>query len=618
MITKLAKAQKSWLAKLILILTALSFMSLFGVAGYIQSAGENRTVIKVDDVEISQAQFSYLLQKELNAAQNLLNEDEEISDEMRESLIAAQIQTLVNESVLDRSAEKYHIMFHPLYIKSLILNEPSFKIGGEFNQELFRRVLSENQTTEAEYTNALKRDLIRRILVDLPVSGINVPAVYRDLEQKADNKRRTFKYVRIVAQDMHIDRQISDDEIEQYYEDFTANFQTPETRDVSVLTLKLKQIADQMEIAPADIENYYQENISNYETPDKRDLLQMMFDDADSANDAYASLQNGADFYQVASDKALQSKAETELGLTAEEELLPEIGPDVFDLPINGFTKPFQNNDRWQILKVVGIENGTKTPLMKAAVEIKNILKDERLYDEAYQVLNNMEDSLAAGKTLEDMAKEYNAELREVKGVALDNSSADSLQNQDVLDAAFNYAETETSRVIETDDALVVVRVNKIHEPYTKSLDDVRAEIRALWLENEKSALARELSADIMNSLESGENISAVAERYGLKLYQSQPITRNETFANIDYADVREMFAEPLQTPRQIQQGEDFIVAVSDRDFKDSTPLTEAEKALVQNKAYLAIKRDFADILTAAYANQYKIRIKYKLLGLSD
>ena len=618
MITKLAKAQKSWLAKLILILTALSFMSLFGVAGYIQSAGENRTVIKVDDVEISQAQFSYLLQKELNAAQNLLNEDEEISDEMRESLIAAQIQTLVNESVLDRSAEKYHIMFHPLYIKSLILNEPSFKIGGEFNQELFRRVLSENQTTEAEYTNALKRDLIRRILVDLPVSGINVPAVYRDLEQKADNKRRTFKYVRIVAQDMHIDRQISDDEIEQYYEDFTANFQTPETRDVSVLTLKLKQIADQMEIAPADIENYYQENISNYETPDKRDLLQMMFDDADSANDAYASLQNGADFYQVASDKALQSKAETELGLTAEEELLPEIGPDVFDLPINGFTKPFQNNDRWQILKVVGIENGTKTSLMKAAVEIKNILKDERLYDEAYQVLNNMEDSLAAGKTLEDMAKEYNAELREVKGVALDNSSADSLQNQDVLDAAFNYAETETSRVIETDDALVVVRVNKIHEPYTKSLDDVRAEIRALWLENEKSALARELSADIMNSLESGENISAVAERYGLKLYQSQPITRNETFANIDYADVREMFAEPLQTPRQIQQGEDFIVAVSDRDFKDSTPLTEAEKALVQNKAYLAIKRDFADILTAAYANQYKIRIKYKLLGLSD
>lgn len=618
MITKLAKAQKSWLAKLILILTALSFMSLFGVAGYIQSAGENRTVIKVDDVEISQAQFSYLLQKELNAAQNLLNEDEEISDEMRESLIAAQIQTLVNESVLDRSAEKYHIMFHPLYIKSLILNEPSFKIGGEFNQELFRRVLSENQTTEAEYTNALKRDLIRRILVDLPVSGVNVPAVYRDLEQKADNKRRTFKYVRIVAQDMHIDRQISDDEIEQYYEDFTANFQTPETRDVSVLTLKLKQIADQMEIAPADIENYYQENISNYETPDKRDLLQMMFDDADSANDAYASLQNGADFYQVASDKALQSKAETELGLTAEEELLPEIGPDVFDLPINGFTKPFQNNDRWQILKVVGIENGTKTSLMKAAVEIKNILKDERLYDEAYQVLNNMEDSLAAGKTLEDMAKEYNADLREVKGVALDNSSADSLQNQDVLDAAFNYAETETSRVIETDDALVVVRVNKIHEPYTKSLDDVRAEIRALWLENEKSALARELSADIMNSLESGENISAVAERYGLKLYQSQPITRNETFANIDYADVREMFAEPLQTPRQIQQGEDFIVAVSDRDFKDSTPLTEAEKALVQNKAYLAIKRDFADILTAAYANQYKIRIKYKLLGLSD
>mgnify|MGYP002766517336 CR=1 FL=1 len=55
----------SWLVKGILILTALSFMSLFGVSGYINTANSNKPVIKVDDLEISQSEFNYLLQKEL-------------------------------------------------------------------------------------------------------------------------------------------------------------------------------------------------------------------------------------------------------------------------------------------------------------------------------------------------------------------------------------------------------------------------------------------------------------------------------------------------------------------------------------------------------------------------
>ena len=38
MMDKLAKAQKNWMSKLVLILTALSFMSLFGVSGYLTGA----------------------------------------------------------------------------------------------------------------------------------------------------------------------------------------------------------------------------------------------------------------------------------------------------------------------------------------------------------------------------------------------------------------------------------------------------------------------------------------------------------------------------------------------------------------------------------------------------
>lgn len=621
MITKFARAQNNWVAKLILGLTALSFMSLFGVAGYYQSAGENRTVIKVDDIEISKAQFNYMLQKELNAAKNLLGEDGELTDEMRDALIAGQIETIVNESVLDRSAEKYHILFRPEFIQALIMNEPSFKLNGRFDSELFRRTLSENNSSEAEYIAALKRDLTRRLLVDLPTSGIQVPLAMINSEALVDNKRRSFKFIQVSPDNMEIGRTISEDEIEQYYEDFTTNFMTPETRDLTLLKLSNEKIMADMDIPAQDIEQYYNENRSEYETPEKRHLLQMMFDDETSANKAFFELQNGADFYAVAEKHAGQSKTDTNLGETAADELSEDISAEVFALPQGAHSKPLQTGDQWQIFKVISITQGSKTPLMRAAVEIRKTLADERLYDETYRILSEMEDKFAAGETLEAVAKDYAAELKKLDAVEEEytQSAPDkTLENPDVLETAFNYAEGETSRVLETDDGLVAMRVEKVHEPYLKALDEVKDEIRTLWVENEKTALTRETVADMMHNLENGEDITSVAQRYGLRVYTSQPITRNETFAGIGYDDIREMFTDPLKTPHQIQQEEDYIIAVAVNDYKNSAPMDQAEQDIIRRNAYQALIRDYADALIASYAADYKVRIKYKLLGLSD
>ena len=120
---------------------------------------------------------------------------------------------------------------------------------------------------------------------------------------------------------------------------------------------------------------------------------------------------------------------------------------------------------------------------------------------------------------------------------------------------------------------------------------------------------------NLMYDLENGDTLSSAAKRYGLKVYRSQPITRNETFGNIGYADIREMFTEPLGTPKQMQQGEDYVVAVAEEDYKNSAPLSESEQILIKQKAYLSLVTDFAEAMLTSYADEYDIRIKYKLLG---
>ena len=623
MINKLAKAQKSWIAKFILILTALSFMSLFGVTGYINSAGSNRTVIKVDNIEISQAQFSYLLQREINAARNLLGDNFDLTDEMRQALIQAQTQQLVQDAVLDRTEAKYHVSFRPSLIQSIIFNDPAFKdASGNFNRDVFRQVLARGETTEEDLVADIKRDLTRRLLINMPVEGINVPEVLRRAEEMVDNKRRTFKYVFIRPAEIKVDRKISEDEVEQYYEDFAPNFIEPERRDATVMILSLKDIADKMVIEDDEIKAYYETHKNEYEKPETRQVLQMMFADTETADKAFSALQNGGDFYQVAADVAGQSKEDTDLGYVAQDELVYELAEEAFSLSKGEYTKPVQVGDMWQILQVADIKAGEKAAYDKVAADIREILINERLYDESYEILTQAEDALAAGSTLEALAETYTEPLLNIQGVAEDGSvsavapeAAFLLQNVDFIDTVFSYNAGEISQVLETDDGLAVVRVDKVAESHPKSIDEVRGEIEELWAVNEKAAIAQEMLNNLMYDLENGDTLSSAAKRYGLKVYRSQPITRNETFGNIGYADIREMFTEPLGTPKQMQQGEDYVVAVAEEDYKNSAPLSESEQILIKQKAYLSLVTDFAEAMLTSYADEYDIRIKYKLLG---
>ncbi|MBQ7304551.1 MAG: SurA N-terminal domain-containing protein [Alphaproteobacteria bacterium] len=225
MINKLAKAHKGWISKLILTLTALSFMSLFGVSGYLSNASNNRAVIRVDNIEILQSQFSYLAQNELAMASALLGDGQELTDEMRVAVIYGLSQKLLNDSILDRTADKYNVVFNPLFIQSLIVNDATFKdSAGNFSKEMFRELLAKSGLSEAEYVKAVKRNLVNRFLIQGQVLNVNVPQVLLDAESKVDNKRRTFKYVNIKPSEMVVDRSITDEEINQYYEDFSSNY----------------------------------------------------------------------------------------------------------------------------------------------------------------------------------------------------------------------------------------------------------------------------------------------------------------------------------------------------------------------------------------------------------
>lgn len=623
MISTFSKMHNSLFTKIILTITALSFMSLFGVSGYINTANSNKPVIKVDNLEISQSEFNYLLQKELSKLKDTdtLNQEEA---EARKAEISTELAKLkLDDLLLENTMKKYNVDVTDSLVSQIIQVSPQFLNNGKFDREMYKWYLNKSGMTEQDLVAEIKRNIGRKILIETQVSGFNVPQVLQTQMQKVLGQRRTFKYIKLVAENAKIDRQPSKEELDQYYEDFTEEFRVPEKRDVKVLSLPLETIEKSISVSDDEINSYYKEHVEEFEQPEKRHVLQLAFDNEKDAEKAEAELA-GKDFMTVAKENG-QSIEDTDFGAVAKSDLSDELADVVFSLAKGQTSKPEKINGSWQILKVTEIEAAKIMPREQANAQIKKTIQEERAYDGSYELMTKIEDKLGAGSSLKDIADSFGIALIEVKGLDEEGRSeaapadvSEVLKNKDVIDAAFSYNEGEVSQTIEGDDGLVVVEVDKIYESHIQPENEVTAKLTKLWKDSEKVSVTQELADNINHDLEAGDTFAEVAARYNLPVIKTMPITRGETFADLNFNDMKTLFSADKNEVKVLQNGDDYLIAETNEVYDDSSALTKADKDFLKQALQAEMTQELSDAMLRGYAKDYKVEVNYGRMGIND
>ena len=624
MIAKLSALSKNFFTKLILTITALSFMSLFGVSGYITSANSNKAVIKVDNIEISQSEFAYELQKQWAKLRVLFGDElnEDAADEKKAMLAADLAELKLNNALIDNTMLKNNIDFSQNLLLNIIMMTPQFQKNGAFDSQMFKQYLQQAGMSEGEYIANLKRSIGSKILLETQVEGFNVPQTAIQQMEKVWGQRRAFKYAELKYDDIKVDRAPTKEELDQYYTDFSEEFIEPEKRDVKLMFLSLDALADSIKITPEEIDEYYKEHIDDYEQPEKRNVLQMVFNSKEEALAAMHKINNGADFAKVAGELG---QNDIDLGYVAADDLMGELSEVAVARKKGETGAPFELNEEWQILKVADITPASKVERAVANKQIEQTLRQERAYDGSYEIIKDIEDKLGAEVALEDIAQNYKTALIDVKNIGEDGSSnsrnvdvVNLLSNRDVVDSIFSYNEGETSQAIEDDNGIVVVKIEKIIEQHVKPQDMVKEDIKKLWLDNEKASIMQEKIDNIEHDIESGDSLNEVASRYGLMIKRSMPIDRNETFAELGAAEISELFVLPKDETKIIKHGDDYVVAYTENIYDDSASLSEQDKSIITQSLYMESVSELSKALLKDFARDYKVEVNYKRMGISD
>ena len=623
MINRFSKMRDSWFTKIILTVTALSFMSLFGVSGYYSAANSNKAVIKVDDIEITQSEFSYLLQRDLARIKAITGKEDE-DGELKKTVANLIAQTKLNDAILENTMKKYKVDFSRGLISQILHIMPQFSDNGVFNKQAYQTYLRNANKSEDEMVQDIKRNMAYKVLVETQVAGAKVPEVLQKQMEKVLGQRRTFKYVRVNKADAKITRQPTEDELDQIYDDLSDELMIPEKRDVTLMFLSQADLAAKIEVSPQEVEAYYKEHIDEYEQPEKRAVLQMVFASEEDAQKAAEQLAQGADFAAVAAQNG-QKAADIDLGFVAKNDMVEELGEVIFALAPNQVSAPVQLGDGWQLLKVTGVKAAEKVAREVANKEIADLLRQEKAYDGSYEVLTQIEDKLGAGTDLNEVAQEFGAKLYKVKAYdeegnaeSADASLTEVLQNKDVIDAAFSYNEGEVSQAVESDDGVVAVSVDKIYDAHKTPREESTKKLLQIWEDTERDAIVKETVDNIQHDTEAGDDLSESARRYGLRVVNSRPINRGENIDKLTLENMKDLFAAAKDEAVVIESGDDYVVAATSNIYDDSASLTEQNKEQLKQALYGGLVKDMGEALLKDYASKYKVEVQYNRMGLGD
>lgn len=626
MITKIRSLQDSWFVKGVLILTALSFMSLFGISGYIGRSGANSEVIRVGDEVVYQDEINQQYEQQLQMTKNLFGEDFEISDEMRTAILQGIVQKDLINAIIKETAGDFGISIGNDLIRKIIYSQAEFMdANGNFSLEKMRRMLSLSGWSEQRYIEALRMDILKQHLLSNPVENLNVPQFLNKYLNQLENQKKVFKYVVVNPASMNVDRKISEEELQQYYDDFAPQFEEPEKRDLSFIRLSLKKLASGFTPSDEEIKAYYQDNISQYVIPEKRHVLQMVFDRQEDADKAMAALNAGGDFYNVARDIAEQSREDTDFGEVSKDMLIADISDAVFDLKKGETAGPVKSELGWHIMKVTAIVPQKETKLDSVKAQIIDTIRQERAYDEAAEVIAEIEDKLGGGAALEEIAAEYGVKIYQITGFGEDGQAAKidasfkkTAASADFIDMAFSYNSGEVSQVLEEDDGFYIIRVDAIHDAHLKDMNEVRPQIQKLWTDNEKNAIAQEVVNDVIHDLENGDGIESAARRFNLPLKTTQPLKKDGSFAGLSPQQMKEMFQERSGMPKLVNQGGNMVIAVPVKTIRAAANIPAEETEVLRSQMQSDMAQATANELADAYASNHDVKIEYKQLGLAD
>lgn len=507
----------------------LGFMGLLvlSLGGFsITSFGSSRQAIgTVGGRDITVNDYARALRQEMGALSAQVGQTVNIAQAQALGLDGKVRGQLVTAAALDDEVERIGLSVGDARVAAEITRMPAFQgLDGKFDPSSYRAVLDQNGLTVADFETKMRGDLARSLLQGAVGSGLVAPEPLTGTLFAWVSERRGLSLLQLGEGDLEAPLAEPDEAaLKTFYEANVPRFTQPESRQVTYVALRPADIAKDMPVDEEELKALYQSRIEEFVTPERRLVERLVYPDEAAAAAAKARLDAGESFETLMAERSLTT-ADIDLGDVARDEL-GAAGEGVFALAEPGIAGPLPSDLGPALFRVNGILAAQETTLEEARESLVGEVQSDAARRAISDRLEGLDDKLAGGATLEDLAKEDGLTLRQV---VLTPDVDDPLAGDSAFQAAAQKATAEDfpEFFVLDDGGVAALRLDAILPEAPIPFDQARPAVETAWHEDALAKALGERAVAIKSEVEAGAGLGT----FGI-LSVTPNIDRNGTVA---------------------------------------------------------------------------------------
>ncbi|MET1254701.1 SurA N-terminal domain-containing protein [Aliikangiella maris] len=592
--------QKPWV-KIVIFAIVISFV----FAGYFTSSfflGDPNAVAVVNGESISRLDFQriYANVKAQQADYYKANvKTEEDERKFQENVL----ERLITYKVREQATRELGMRLSDDALRNVIQSDPNYQLDGKYSSTLVEQTLIRSQISKEEFKNDYEtREVAQQLLTGVLDSEFVLPSeVAADYQFMA--QKRSGKALQVNSAPFKQQIELTDDDINQYYQDNQETFRQEEKISVEYIELNSADLASQVELSEEAIQEFYDNNLDRYKSDEQRQISHILIT-TDERSDAEAlekiqslkkRIDSGETFEDIAkteSDDEPTRETGGDLGVLIAGSLDAALEKAATELAAVGdVSEPIKSEFGYHLIKLSDLTPGSALPLEQVKDELMAELKKTKAEEVYYNKLDTLTNKVFE---ISDSLNEASIAVGlEVKNSPLfGRSSREGIfANQEVQDAAFSVSVKDSllnSEPIQISDSHVIVLRRKDYQPSKiQPLEEVKARVTNTLKQEKAKKAAEELASSIIAKLEANESIDALLAEKKLSWTELKALERNN--ASLSFLSNQHFFKMPKPEEGKVTVDlvEDFqgytilmLNSIEEGDWEKADETTKKQRGL--------------------------------------
>ncbi|QDC80308.1 SurA N-terminal domain-containing protein [Candidatus Methylopumilus universalis] len=525
MLDKFRSYAQTKAAQVILALVLIPF-ALFGIDSYLNQAGNNLSIAKVDGYKIALPEYNRAIE---NVRNRMMSEGKKVDPAMFDSFEFKEsvVDGLITKQLINNDIKKSQFKITDQQLSQYIIGMPDFQKDGKFSQELYDKVLQNNQLNPKKFEESIRNDLLIQQVRDGLQKLTFIPPNNLTETLKATSQQREVTVAEFKTKEYMAKANISEKDMQAFYDQNKSKFLAPEQVKAEFVVFSLTSILPSITVSEDEVKAFYKTNADKYQNQQQREASHILI--AASKNAAPAEKakakakaedvlgqikKNPKQFEELAtkySQDPESAKKGGDLGAFGRGMMVKPFDDAVFSMKVNEISGIVESDFGYHIIKltkVIGEGGGFDA--------IKPQIKAELIYQKAQDKYAALAEDFSnkvyeQSSSLDVVSKKFNLPIQKTDWISR-NESDKFFKNEALMNALYSKESIKDRRNTEaievTPNNLISARVVDYKAQSTKPFAEVRKSIEDyLKFEAAKKLVATEGEAALKSVADASRKI---------------------------------------------------------------------------------------------------------------